>query len=75
MKGSVRMKVKLNLTIGENTVKGLKEEAKELEISVSSLITMLFKKYKDEKAAIKVMQNRELQKNIEKLLKIKEGKE
>lgn len=69
------MKVKLNLSLGENTVKGLKKEAEELEISVSSLITMLFKQYEKEKLATQMMQNQELQKNIEELLKMKKGKE
>ena len=74
-KGSVKMKVKLNLSLGENTVKGLKKEAEELEISVSGLITMLFKQYEREKLATQMMQNQELQRNIEELLKIKKEKE
>ena len=62
------MKVKLNLTIGEKTVKELKKEAQDLEISVSSLITMLFKQYQKEKAATELIQNQELQKTLEKLM-------
>lgn len=66
------MKVKLNLTIGENTVKELKKEAKDLEISVSSFVTMLFKQYQKEKVAAELIQNQDLQKTLEKLMERKD---
>lgn len=75
MKGSVNMKTKLNLTIGEKTVKELKKEAEELEISVSSFITMLFKQYQKEKVATEMIQNQELLKNLEEIIKIGKEKE
>lgn len=62
-------KKQLNLTIGENTVKGLKEEAEKLEISVSAFITMLFKNYQREQISMEVMQQRELFEDFQKIIK------
>lgn len=63
------MKKPLNITLGENTVKGLKDEAEKLEISVSAFITMLFKNYQREQISLEVMQQKELFENMQKLLK------
>ena len=60
----------LNITLGENTVKGLKEEAEKLEISVSALITMLYKNYEKEQATFEIMKQKELFDNMQKALKI-----
>lgn len=63
------MKKPLNITLGENTVKGLKEEAEKLEISVSAFITMLFKNYQREQISLEMMQQKELFEDIRALLK------
>lgn len=62
-------KKQLNLTIGENTIKGLKEEAERLEISVSSFVTMLYKNYEREQVALEMMRQKELLENMQKILK------
>lgn len=62
-------KKQLNLTIGENTIKGLKEEAERLEISVSSFVTMLYKNYEREQMALEMMKQKELLTDMQKLLK------
>lgn len=59
----------LNITLGENTIKGLKEEAERLEISVSSFITMLYKNYEREQLAIEMMKQKELFSDMQKILK------
>lgn len=70
MKGSENMaKKQLNLTIGENTIKGLKEEAERLEISVSSFVTMLYKNYEREQLALEMMKQKELFSDMQKILK------
>lgn len=60
-------KQQLNLTIGENTKRGLKEEADKLEISISALITMLFQNYKREQLSLELMQQKELFETMQKL--------
>ena len=59
----------LNITLGENTVQGLKEEAEKLEISVSAFITMLFKNYQREQISMEIMQQRELFSDFQKIIK------
>lgn len=59
----------LNITLGENTIKGLKEEAEKLEISVSSFITMLFKNYQREQISMEIMQRKELFDNFNEIIK------
>ena len=59
----------LNITLGENTIKGLKEEAERLEISVSALITMLYKNYEKEQLALEMMKQRELFEDIQQIFK------
>lgn len=59
----------LNITLGENTIKGLKEEADKLEISVSAFITMLFKNYQREQISMEVMQMKELFDNFNEIVK------
>lgn len=59
----------LNITLGENTIKGLKEEAERLEISVSSFITMLYKNYEREQLALEMMKQKELFSDMQKILK------
>ena len=59
----------LNITLGENTIKGLKEEAKRLEISVSSFITMLYKNYEREQLALEMMKQKELFSDMQQILK------
>jgi len=63
------MKKPLNITLGENTVKGLKEEAEKLEISVSAFITMLFKNYEREQISLEIMQQKELFETIQSMIK------
>lgn len=63
------MKKPLNITLGENTVKGLKEEAEKLEISVSAFITMLFKNYQREQISLEMMQQKELFESMQSLIK------
>lgn len=62
------MKKPLNITLGENTVKGLKSEAEKLEISVSAFITMLFKNYQREQISMELMQQKELFDTMQKLI-------
>lgn len=62
-------KKQLNLTIGENTIKGLKEEAERLEISVSSFVTMLYKNYEREQLALEMMRQKEILEDMQKLMK------
>lgn len=64
----------LNITLGENTIKGLKEEAEKLEISVSAFITMLFKNYQREQISLEIMQQRELFEEMQNLFKKEIGK-
>lgn len=59
----------LNITLGENTIKGLKEEAEKLEISVSAFITMLFKNYQREQISMEVMKMKELFDNFNEIAK------
>lgn len=59
----------LNITLGENTIKGLKEEAERLEISVSSFITMLYKNYEREQLAFEMMKQKELFSDMQQILK------
>ena len=59
----------LNITLGENTIKGLKEEAERLEISVSSFITMLYKNYEREKLTLEMMKQKELFSDMQQILK------
>lgn len=61
----------LNITLGENTIKGLKEEAERLEISVSSFITMLYKNYEREQIALEMMKQKELFSDMQQILKSK----
>ena len=61
----------LNITLGENTIKGLKEEAEKLEISVSALITMLYKNYEREQMAFEMTKNKKMFEDMQKLLKLK----
>lgn len=63
------MKKPLNITLGENTIKGLKEEAEKLEISVSAFITMLFKNYQREQISMEIMQQKELFENMQRIIK------
>lgn len=64
------MKKPLNITLGENTIKGLKEEAEKLEISVSALITMLYKNYEREQMAFEMTKNKKIFEDMQKLLKL-----
>lgn len=66
----------LNITLGENTIKGLKDEAEKLEISVSAFITMLFKNYQREQISMEIIQQKELFENMQKIIKkeLKENK-
>lgn len=59
----------LNITLGENTIKGLKEEAEKLELSVSSFITMLYKNYEREQVALGMMKQKELFEDMQRMLK------
>lgn len=63
-------KKQLNLTIGENTVKGLKEEAEKLEMSVSAFVTMLYKNYEREQMAFKMSKYNDLFTTMQNLAKI-----
>lgn len=62
-------KKQLNLTIGENTIKGLKEEAEKLEMSVSAFVTMLYKNYEREQLSLEIMRQKEIFKDMQKLMK------
>ena len=63
------MRKSLNITLEENTIEDIKESARELEISASAFITMLFKQYQKEQLAIKIMKDQELLKAFEGLIK------
>lgn len=63
-------KKQLNLTIGENTVKGLKQEAENLEMSVSAFVTMLYKNYEREQMAFKMSKYNDLFTTMQNLAKI-----
>lgn len=63
-------KKQLNLTIGENTIKGLKEEAEKLEMSVSAFVTMLYKNYEREQMAFEMTKNKKMFEDMQKLLKL-----
>lgn len=54
------MKKKVNLTFGEKTIGLLTKHSQELELSISSLITMLINQYDKEQNAINMMNNKEL---------------
>lgn len=62
-------KKQLNLTIGENTIKGLKEEAEKLEMSVSAFVTMLYKNYEREQLSLELMRQKEIFADMQKLMK------
>lgn len=62
-------KKQLNLTIGENTIKGLKEEAEKLEMSVSAFVTMLYKNYEREQMSLELMRKKEIFADMQKLIK------
>lgn len=62
-------KKQLNLTIGENTIKGLKEEAEKLEMSVSAFVTMLYKNYEREQLSLELMRQKEMFVDMQKLMK------
>lgn len=62
-------KKQLNLTIGENTIKGLKEEAEKLEMSVSAFVTMLYKNYEREQLSLEMMRQKEIFEDMQKLMK------
>lgn len=62
-------KKQLNLTIGENTIKGLKEEAEKLEMSVSAFVTMLYKNYEREQLSLELMRQQEIFADMQKLMK------
>lgn len=62
-------KKQLNLTIGENTVKGLKQEAEKLEMSVSAFVTMLYKNYEREQMAFEMSKYKEIFTDMQKLMK------
>lgn len=59
----------LNITLGENTIKGLKEEAEKLEMSVSAFITMLYKNYEREQISLEIMRQKEIFTDMQKLMK------
>lgn len=59
----------LNITLGENTIKGLKEEAEKLEMSVSAFITMLYKNYEREQLSLEIMRQKEIFTDMQKLMK------
>lgn len=63
------MKKPLNITLEEKTIKELKEAAKDLEISASAFITMLFKQYQKEQLAIKTLNDKELLKAFKELIR------
>lgn len=63
------MKKSLNITLEEKTIQELKKEAKELEISASAFITMLFKQYQKEQLAIKTLKDKELLKAFKELIR------
>lgn len=54
------MKKKVNLTFGEKTLNLLNKHSQDLELSISSLITMLINQYDKEQNAINMMNNKEL---------------
>lgn len=62
------MKKQLNITLGENTIKGLKEESEKLDMSVSAIITMLFQNYKKEQATIEMINNKDLMQIVEQVI-------
>ena len=62
------MKKQLNITLGENTIRGLKEESEKLDMSVSAIITMLFQNYKKEQATIEMINNKDLMKIVEEVI-------
>lgn len=63
------MKKPLNITLEEKTIKELKKEAQDLEISASAFITMLFKQYQKEQLAIKTLKDKELLKAFKELIR------
>lgn len=48
-------KVRLSLSLGENTEKFMREESENLEITMSAFITMLIKNYEKEQKAFTIM--------------------
>lgn len=64
------MKKKVNLTFGEKTIKLLNKHSQELELSISSLITMLINQYDKEQNAINMINNQDL---IQKILEVSNG--
>lgn len=62
------MKRAFNITLEEKTIEELRESARELEISASAFITMLFKQYQKEQLAIKIMKDEDLLKALEELV-------
>lgn len=54
------MKKKVNLTFGEKTLNLLNKHSQDLELSISSLITMLINQYDKEQNTINMMNNQEL---------------
>lgn len=54
------MKKKVNLTFGEKTLNLLNKHSQDLELSISSLITMLINQYDKEQNTINMMNNKEL---------------
>ena len=63
------MKKSLNITLEEKTIQELKEAAKDLEISASAFVTMLFKQYQKEQLAIKTLKDKELLKAFKELIR------
>lgn len=62
------MKKQLNITLGENTIRGLKEESEKLDMSVSAIITMLFQNYKKEQATIEMINNKDLMQIVKQVI-------
>ena len=53
-------KLKLNISVGEQTHKLLKTYSEKLDMSISALITMLINNYDKEQNALNIMNNSEL---------------
>ena len=63
------MKKQLNITLGESTIQGLKEESEKLDMSVSAIITMLWQNYRKEQAALEMINNNDLMEIVEEVIK------
>jgi len=63
------MKKQLNITLGESTIQGLKEESEKLDMSISAIVTMLFQNYKKEQATLELINNNSLMQIVEEVIK------